>query len=140
MKYLIIFLIFFVQAAHGREWYEGMWTYDASVTERNTPGISAQDMREVRAGFDKWAGNITVTPKRVKGKKAKLGVPYRVVGNGRNTVLVEVKGPAIEFVKAFNPDLRKQSLRCKLIRINHNLVAFEVPELQTIRMYLRRVQ
>ena len=96
-------------------------------------------MKEVKDAFDKFAGKINITPRRVKGKKAKLGVPYRVVGRGSQAVMIEVKGPGIELVKAFNPNLRKQSLRCKAVRINSKVMAFEVPDLDTIRMYLRRV-
>lgn len=140
MKYLLAILIFFSQGAFAKDWYEGMWIYDSSTTQRLSPGISPQGMQEIKKEFDKWAGKITVTSKRVKGRKAKLGVPYRIVGRGSNAVMMEVKGPAIEIVKAFNPTLRKQSLRCKVVRINNNMVAFEVPELQTIRMYLRRIQ
>lgn len=138
MKYLIVFLIFFSQGSHAADWFEGMWVYDEGLTHRNTPGLTPLGKQEVRAAFDQYAGKITVTKRRVKGKKAKLGVPYRVVGRGSSAVMLEVKGPGVELVKAFNPNLRKQSLRCKVTRISSNVVAFEVPDLNTIRMYLRR--
>lgn len=146
MRYLIVvFLtVFFcgvtATRAHAQQWYEGVWVYDATTTHRYNPSLSSSDRASIKSGFDKWAGNMTVTPKRVKGKKAKLGVPYRVIYQDRYSVTVEVKGAVMEIVKAFNPDLRKSNLRCRIVRINHNSVAFDIPEMGTIKMYLRRVK
>lgn len=141
MRYLIIFpVLVFCNLASAAEWFEGKWIFDANLTQHHNPGIPSSGMREIEASFSEWAGKINVTPRRVKGKKAKLGVPYRVVGRNNQSVWVEVKGPAVEIAKAFNPNLRKQSLRCRVIRISSNVVAFEVPEAETILMYLRRTR
>lgn len=141
MKYLLLaILISFSQGVFAKEFYEGNWVFDPGLTQKNNPGLNAEGMRITKEGFDKWAGKITMTPKRVKGKKAKMGIPYRVVGRDRYSVWVEVKGGVIGLVKAFRPDLKKMDLRCRIIRVSSNVVAFEVPELQTVKMYLRRVR
>ncbi len=142
MKHFLLFafLIITCRGALSAEWYEGVWVYDSHLTERHNPDIHTEGMREVKAAFDKWAGQVEVTPKRVKGKASQMGVPYRLAGRSSSHVLLEVKGGAVDLVKAFNPDLRNKSLRCRIVRISPKVVAFDVPELQTIQMYLKRVK
>jgi hypothetical protein len=140
MKYILVFLIFCCQGALAKDWYEGVWVFDPGLTQRNNPGINSEGMKITRDGFDKWAGQIGVGPRRIKGKRAKLGVPYRVISRDRQSVSLEVKGGVVEIVKAFNPNLRKMKLQCRVIKISNNVAAFDVPELRTIRMYLRRVR
>lgn len=141
MKYLFAFLIIFsTHSAVAKDWYEGAWLFDPHLTQEHNPGINSHSMATVRDGFDKWAGRVEVTPRRIKGKKAKMGVPYRVVGGSSEAVVVEVKGGVVGIVKAFNPNLRNTKLRCKITRVNHGIVAFEVPELRTIKMYMRQVR
>lgn len=140
MKYLLFLLLFTSQGAFAKDWFVGEWVFDANMTHRYNPGLTTDGIRSTQAEFDKWAGKVGVTPKRIKGKKAKLGVPYQVVGRSGHSVSIEVKGAVIEIVKAFRPDLRRMNLRCKLTRVSSSVVAFEVPELRTITMYMRRVR
>lgn len=144
MKYLIILSLivfsFSARTALAQEWYEGSWVFDATQTHKNNPLYTSAEIAQLQAGFDKHAGKITVNSKRIKGtKKAKLGVPYRVIWKNGNYATVEMKGAIIELVKAANPDLRKTKIHVKVYRLSYNTIAFEVPEMDTIRMYMRRV-
>ena len=140
MKHLIILLCLTQTLASAGEWYEGYWIYDSGLTQQHNPKLSSGGLEKARAGFDKWGGKIEVTPRRVKGKRFKLGIPYRVVSEGNETLTVEMKGLAVEIAKTFTPKLRQQSLLCEVVQINHNVISFEIPALKTIHMVLRRVE
>lgn len=141
MKLLFLFFIIFTShAVVAQEWYEGSWVFDSKSTHQSNPLFSAYEIAQIQAGYDKHAGTITINKKRVKGtKKAKFGIPYQVLWQSGNQVGVKLNGAIIEIVKAVNPRLRGSQIQVKVTRINYHLIAIEVPELDTIKMYLRRV-
>lgn len=142
MRFLLLFCLVF--CCHGtlkaQQWYEGVWVFDANKTRWSNPGMTAYDTESVKAGFDKWAGHVTINSKRIKGRKIKAGVPYVIKWQSGNAVGLEARGAVVEMVKSFQPGMKNTSLQCTAVRLSHNSMYFEVPSMKTIRMYMRRVQ